>query len=390
MATPTFSGWKGEYFLNPDLAGDAVLVRDDAAVDFRWGNGIPAPGLPPDDFSVRWTRTVPLAAGTYHFHARSDDGCRLWVDGQLLIDEWHEGAEVIHTANAYLPQGPHEIVLEYFERSGVASIALGWEREDVFPNWKGEYFANTTLAGQPYLVRDDDQVDFAWGDQSPAQDMSPDSFSARWTRPWYFLEGDYRFYARARNGVRVWFDGQLVIDEWHEGTDTTYAGDVEVVEEGDHTVRIEYYHLSGRAEVKVSWDHLIAYSGWKGEYFSNAELRGQPIFVRDDPDIDFEWGLDGPGTLQDAFSARWTREVDFAGGDYLFTAVADDGIRVWVDSWKVIDEWHDGVRQTYTAEFEGLSQGVHTITVEYYERAGEAVARFWWAESVAQQGGVPE
>lgn len=389
-ATPTFTGWKGEYFQNPDLAGAPVMVRDDAAVDFRWRDGPPAPGLPPDDFSVRWSRTVQLAAGTYHFRVRADDGCRLWVDGSLLVDEWHEGAEAIYTADIYLPQETHEMVLEYFERTGVALASLTWEREDAFPNWKGEYFDNTTLTGQPYLVRDDDQVDFDWGQGAANQGLPDDGFSARWTRQWYFLQGDYRFYARAKDGVRVWFDEQLVIDEWHGGTDTTYAGDVQVSQEGNHTVRIEYYHQSGRAEIKVSWDHLVAYSGWKGEYFSNAELRGQPAFVRDDPDIRFEWGLGGPGALKDEFSVRWTRTVDFAGGNYRFTAVADDGIRVWVDTWKVIDEWHDGVRQTYTADFEGLSQGTHTITVEYYERAGEAVAQFWWTESVAQQGGVPE
>ncbi|GAB4410505.1 MAG: hypothetical protein Kow00123_24130 [Anaerolineales bacterium] len=383
----TFAGWKGEYYDNPTLSGEPTLVRDDATIDFRWTTGSPDPAIPADDFSVRWTRTLSLAAGTYHFRVRSDDGCRLWVDGKLLVDEWHDSAETLYSASVFLDQGPHSVVLEYYERAGSATVGLWWEYEDAFPNWKGEYFANANLAGPPALVRDDEQVDFAWGLAAPAPEIPADGFSVRWTRKWYFLPGNYRFYARAWDGVRVWFDDTLVIDEWHTGSETTYAGDVRVTDTGWHTVRIAYYNASGKAEVKVSWEALVSYAGWKGEYFSNRDLRGQPVFVRDDPTLNFEWGLGspGPGIGSDNFSVRWTREMEFAAGTYEFTVVVDDGVRVWVDDWKVLDQWQDGIRRTYTAVFEGLSAGRHTIRVEYYEHMGEAVLRFWWTKQTAVQ-----
>ena len=385
--TRTFEGWVGEYFDNPDLAGDPVLVRDDEGVDFVWGAGSPDAALPSDAFSARWSRTLEMAAGTYHFHIRSDDGCRLIVDGQTLIDQWHDSPEVAYTGDIYLSQGEHQIVAEYFEHFGTGAISLWWEYEGAFPNWKAEYFTNMNLSGSPLLTRDDDQVDFDWGDAAPDPSLPADGFSVLWTRKWYFLSGNHRFYAQARDGIRIWFDDKLVMDEWHTGTDTTYAGDVQIQDEGWHIVRIQYYHESGRAQVKVSWERLAAYLGWKGQYFSNEELRGQPVFVRDDPNVDFEWGLGvpGPGMPKEDFSVRWTREVEFTAGNYRFNAVADDGIRVWVDDWEVIDEWHDSIRQAYSADFEGLSAGRHIVRVEYYEHAGEATVKVWWSQLPTQQ-----
>ena len=391
--TRTFTGWRGEYYDNPNLAGTPVLIRDDPTIDFRWTVGSPDPAIPADNFSVRWTQTMSFAAGTYHFRVRADDGCRLWVDGALLIDEWRDSSETIYSASTFLEQGQHRVVLEYYERAGGATIALWWEYEDAFPNWKGEYFSNPNLSGVPALVRDDEQVDFNWDFSAPAPGIASDGFSARWTRRWYFSAGNYRLYARARDGIRVWFDDTLVIDEWHAGTDTTYAGDIQVAEAGWHTVRVSYYHQTGRAQVKVSWETLTTYAGWKGEYFSNKDLRGQPVFVRDDPAIDFEWGLGspGPGIGTDRFSVRWTREVEFAAGNYLFYFVVDDGVRMWLDDWIVLDQWQDGIRRGYVAGFEGLSAGRHTLRVEYYENVGEAVVRVWWAQQATQQmhGGVP-
>ena len=69
---------------------------------------------------------------------------------------------------------------------------------------------------------------------------------------------------------------------------------------------------------------------------------------------------------------------DFAAGSYVFTARADDGIRVYVDGVLAIDEWIDQAATTYQAT-RTLSAGAHTIVVEYYERAGLAVAQVSWA-----------
>ncbi|MBI5088009.1 MAG: putative Ig domain-containing protein, partial [Actinobacteria bacterium] len=84
----TFTGWKGEYFPNATLTAPTALCRDDADIDFDWGTGSPAAGLSSDNFSVRWTRTANVPAGTYTFELGTDDGGRLFIDGVLVIDRW--------------------------------------------------------------------------------------------------------------------------------------------------------------------------------------------------------------------------------------------------------------------------------------------------------------
>lgn len=373
-----FVGWRGEYFDNPALSGPPILVRDEPAVSFDWGNESPAPEIPPSDFSARWTRRLLLAAGTYHFTVVADDGVRFWVDGISLIDEWHDSPAAPYSVVRYLDQSEHLLVVEYYQRLGVAKVSLSWDREDRFPGWKGEYFDGTALQAVPALVRSDDQVDFDWGVGPPDPAITRQSFSARWTRNWLFQPGDYRFFVLARDGVRVWLDSQIVIDEWHAGTDTTYAADVRNVTAGSHLVTIDYYHEAGPARIRVVWERLIAYQGWKGEYYDNRNLRGQPVLVRDDATIDFAWGMLplAPEVPQMDFSVRWTRTQQLQAGAYRFTAVADDGIRVWFDSWLLIDDWRDGVARMNVATFEGVTAGLHVIRVEYYQHSGEALARF--------------
>ena len=72
-ATPTLtpvviSDWRGEYYNNPHLDGAPILVRNDVSVNFDWGSGSPGPGIPADNFSARWSRSVNFPAGTYRFH----------------------------------------------------------------------------------------------------------------------------------------------------------------------------------------------------------------------------------------------------------------------------------------------------------------------------------
>jgi hypothetical protein len=121
-------GLVGEYFTNPTLIPPAALTRLDAAIDFQWGAGSPAPGLGPDLFSIRWQGQLQAAAtGTFTFTTRSDDGVRLWVNGQLLIDNWtdHPPTEDSGTIDL-VADLRYDILLEYYERQGGATIELYW------------------------------------------------------------------------------------------------------------------------------------------------------------------------------------------------------------------------------------------------------------------------
>src|SRR5688572_11078881 len=78
-------GLRGEYFDNRDFSAPK-LTRVDPTVNFNWGTGSPDPAIGSDTFSVRWTgRVSPRYSETYRFYTTSDDGVRLWVNGQLLI-----------------------------------------------------------------------------------------------------------------------------------------------------------------------------------------------------------------------------------------------------------------------------------------------------------------
>lgn len=117
--------WRGEYYSNRYLAGNPTLVREDESIDFNWGAGAPAGGLPSDTFSVRWTRSLHFAPGRYEFRTVTDDGVRLYVDGQLIIDEWRPGVGTIER-EVRLDEGIHALRMEYFEATGAATARLSW------------------------------------------------------------------------------------------------------------------------------------------------------------------------------------------------------------------------------------------------------------------------
>ena len=127
------SGLIGQYFASYDGAGDfseRLLVRVDPVVDFNWWSGSPDPLLPSDDFSVRWTGTVTTtaAAGTYTFFTVTDDGVRLWVDDQLLIDEWHNQGPTEWSGTISLSADTTYLVrMDYYEDGSGAEARLRWE-----------------------------------------------------------------------------------------------------------------------------------------------------------------------------------------------------------------------------------------------------------------------
>lgn len=379
----SFPQWRGAYFSNPNLTGDPVLERNEVDIDFDWGSGSPGSGVPSDNFSSRWSRTVQFDAGLYRFHARMDDGLRLFVDGNLLIDAWQDGGVREIVRDYSLNSGSHAIRVEYYERSGAALAQVWWERIQPaasYPDWKGEYWSNTNLQGRPALVRNDPAVSFNWMVDGPTGLGVFDNFSARWTKTVQFDTATYRFVADADDGIRMWIDGQLILDDWQDGG----AGIVAVersLASGPHEVRIEYYERQGLASVRVWWEKVTpqaAYPNWRGEYWPNRDLSGSPVLVRDDVNVDFRWSDRAPDDSlpRDRFSARWTRTIRFEPSIYRFFVRADDGVRLYVDNERIIDQWHDSNSEVYVADVQ--LGGDHQIKVEYYENRGGARIELWW------------
>lgn len=253
-----------------------------------------------------------------------------------------------------------------------------------FPQWRAEYFNNPNLSGAPTLVRNDPTVSFDWGLGSPDPSIPADNFSARWTRTLNVPAGVYRFYTRTDDGVRVWVDGALIINQWYDQSPTSHAAEI-YLSEGPHYIRMEYYERFLGAVAMLSWERADQFPNWKTEYFSNTDLQGAPVLVRNEPNINYNWGTGSPapGVVPgDNFSARWTRVDSFENAAYTFRIRSDDGARIWLDNDLVIDNWRDGDSGWVEVD-RNIPGGLHQLRVEYYERGGAAFVSFnYWKKDV--------
>ncbi len=126
-AKPGQHGLRAEYFANKTLSGEPTTVRVDKALDFAWAKG-PAPGLPHEGFSVRWTGSLtPTASGEYTLAFTGDDGFRVWLDGRLVAENWAEHAPTSASTKVRLEAGrSYAIKAEYFQAAGAAVARLEW------------------------------------------------------------------------------------------------------------------------------------------------------------------------------------------------------------------------------------------------------------------------
>jgi len=123
-------GLKGEYFADANFT-QLVQTQTDPEVNFDWRLASPGEGIPQDNFSVRWTGSVvPRAAGAYTFYLNADDGGKLWVDGELIIDTavGTSGTEVSGTINLSGGQ-PVSIRLDYYDTFWNGAVQLLWSGE---------------------------------------------------------------------------------------------------------------------------------------------------------------------------------------------------------------------------------------------------------------------
>jgi hypothetical protein len=147
-STATGTGLLGQYFTNSSTTytntnnfnpTQLFLTRTDPAIDFNWTNGV-FPNLSNGFYTVRWTGQVqPQYSETYIFDVKSDDGCRLWVNDQLLINKWQAQGATDQTNAIALQAGVrYDLKLEYLQAGGPAQAHLYWysasQPEQVIPN----------------------------------------------------------------------------------------------------------------------------------------------------------------------------------------------------------------------------------------------------------------
>ena len=119
-------------------------------------------------------------------------------------------------------------------------------------SWHATYFDNSNLRGEPVTSRFERSITYNWSEAAPLG-VPEDNFSARWVGRFRFSEGQWRFTAGADDGVRLWVDDILIIDQWEStGQFITYSAD-QFLEAGEHTVKVEYFEATGLAGISVRW-----------------------------------------------------------------------------------------------------------------------------------------
>jgi len=286
---PVITDWLGEYFAGQGLAGAPLLVRNDTAIDFNWGVGSPAAGVPVDGFSARWTRQLNFREAHYRFTVWADDGIRLWLDGELLIDQWRDGVVEGIAVDRFLPGGSHSLRVEYYENTGGAMARFAVERlqaptatpsatlpaantatptvtptptaappTQVLPGaWQGDYYTNPLFVGDPFLTRTDAEINFDWGQGAPVEGLPSDAFSVRWTGSLWLPAGRYRYHLVADDVARLLIDGQLVVGPQQMRSGLQQTADV-LLGEGTHTFQVEYVELTGPASIRLSGEVATA------------------------------------------------------------------------------------------------------------------------------------
>lgn len=220
------------------------------------------------------------------------------------------------------------------------------------PGLKAEYFNNEKLEGEPVLRRVDTNVSFDWGGGSP-DGVNRDHFSARWTgligpMP---KSGKIRFGVTSDDGVRVWVNNKLIIDQWHPSDSTTYTGEVDLEANKSYPIRVEYYEIDGGAKCQLMWypgtKNKAGYSKsslwvppgkwndvWTGETLvgpkrinRSVPLNVVPLLVRQGaiilggPDVQVASAQRGKSVIADVFAPA-------VGSQVTRTFYEDDGISV--------------------------------------------------------------
>jgi hypothetical protein len=362
----TGKGLRGQYFSGIDFVRQA-FGRLDPTIDFDWRRASPISGLAPDRFSVRWTgQVIPRASGPYTFSVRSDDGVRLWVGGQLVVDQLHLQAAKTWSSTLPLTAGlPADVRLDYFENFGLASVQLFWssatQPREVIPASQLQYRDTTPSAVPQVLAYGRDQgVTLIW--QRPSDDV-----------------GVVRYHIE-RDGTEVAVTAALEFTDRSLATGST------------HVYRISAEDGSGNHS---PWSKALTVvippaavpagtgtgTGLQATYFRNVHLTTVAL-TRLDPLVDFAWGSGSPAPSvpRDHFSARWEGFVQARYSDvYTLAVTVDDGVRLWLDDRLLIDQWREQPARTYSVSTPLGAGEFHRLRLEYYENAGQAQCRLAWS-----------
>ena len=275
----TGTGLAATYYDNPDFTGRSV-ARVDAKINFDWQSDSPAAGIAPNSYSARWKGQIePRYSDAYTFRTTGNDGVRLWVNGQRLVDDWNNHAATENVGRIRLEAGRrYDIRMDYYQNYGTASAKLEWSSarqvRQVVPTsrlyppgasplapieagggtgLRAQYFDNPDFTDF-VTARVDSQVDFDWAGGAPVAGVAPYTYSVRWAgRVEPRLSETYTFSTTGNDGVRLWVDGEQLVDDWNSHAAEENSGRITLEAGKRYDIRMEYYQNTGTASAKLEW-----------------------------------------------------------------------------------------------------------------------------------------
>ncbi len=270
--------WHADYFNNAELQGSPTFSRNDANIAFNWGTGSPGSGIGNDNFSVRWAADVALSPGTYRFYAQADDNIRIifnFVSYAPVVDTFASGqVNQLVTGDVNVSQaGTYHIQVDYRELTDQAFAYVSFANLATNPTgpnfpapsspspvplgaWTAQYYGNPSLSGDPTAIISEASPTHDWGTGAPLGSLPVDNFSARWTSIQNLAGGTYDLNVSADDGVRVWVNGNLVIDQWHGASGQSYSATLNLPA-GQNYFQVEYYEATGNAFLHFSLDQTV-------------------------------------------------------------------------------------------------------------------------------------
>lgn len=247
-----------------------------------------------------------------------------------------------------------------YNTSDPQTVPSAWlKTPDGQPGLKAEYFANNSLSGSPVLTRTDSNLNFNWGGGSPDSSVPADQFSVRWTGTITVGDYDAHLSLKVDDGVRVYIDDALALNEWGPHDSTTLDVGVRLAAGSTHSIRVEYFEGAGNAVCSMTWQpYSIAAAQrtvwvpqgswvnvWTGELVNGprtitvtSPIEQMPLFVKAGsvlplaPDMSYTgekpWSpvtLDVYPSAANAATGRLyeddTKSTSYENGDYRTTAL---------------------------------------------------------------------
>jgi len=157
-----------------------------------------------------------------------------------------DSIEIIYAPGSVIPLTPiNPIPQEYLRTEGVPGI-------------KAAFFNNMKLTGEPVFERIDSVIDFAWNDAAPVKQVGRDKYSIRWTGilvpP---VSRKYTFNTASDDGVRLYIDNKLLIDNWSDHGTTIDSAKISLIGGRSYAVQLEYYENGGSEVIQLGWDYIL-------------------------------------------------------------------------------------------------------------------------------------